>query len=659
MRTPLRDTRPRVPFAAPLGYRTGMPMYRPRRPMLWRTRAVFRLQRRAARWWWTHRRTLAPVTIALTLYAAASALHSAPGGARTSVSLSLLIALYAAWRIHGCPPRFASGRTSWARRFVRTGSKNADHIRYGWAATAAAITWLITAAHIGPQPPMPGLLIIGTLIAGTPWWWHHRIRNAPPPEAWSRTWDEYVGGEGGRLPGSRLIDYEQIKGGWSATVLLPPGKLTTSTAIAATEGVASAYGRPVSSVVVEPTSDSNAARARLMVLVDNPLQRVVPWPGPDLLDVTSGVAPVGMYPDGVRAMYRFYRERSGPVHDLISGTMGSGKSVFTSVLLAYERHSDGLMCSWVGDPQSGQSLPDWIDHVDFSVRDADGCYQMLLMARAVMYARSTYLANMDWVDEKGRQRHGKGFFEPTREMPLLVVTIDEAHRVLENPQAVKVAEEIANMSRKCGIKLRFITQVPLLAQLGGSTALRDALAGGNVIVFRTANRVGAQAVLNGALPVEPAKLPRQYPDGSTTSGLGYILGASDRPATMRAFYDEDPIDWAMSGRTTPLDEMSARAAEKVAHELGVAYRSAPPVRDAAAAVTIPQQSRADGGTAKDAIVAYLEERGRQATTAVISDALELPKSTVSSSLTRLESEGMVRKVRHGMWESARVLEPAG
>jgi integrase len=55
--------------------------------------------------------------------------------------------------------------------------------------------------------------------------------------------------------------------------------------------------------------------------------------------------------------------------------------------LAYERASP-FMVSWVADPQGGQSLPEWVDNVDWYARDMDEIRVMLYAARALMYDRS-------------------------------------------------------------------------------------------------------------------------------------------------------------------------------------------------------------------------------------------------------------------------------
>jgi hypothetical protein len=168
--------------------------------------------------------------------------------------------------------------------------------------------------------------------------------------------------------------------------------------------------------------------------------------------------------------------------------------------------------------------------------------KMLRAAKAVMYARNRQLGRQKWVDEKGRQRTGVKGFTPTREMPLLVLTIEEAHAILGDDEAKAIVEDLSKMARKCGIKLRLVTQVPTLSQLGNSNVLRSMVASGNVLVLRTGNKSDGGFAFQGALQVDPVSIPREMPDGSTSAGLGFALGSQSRQAPMRTDFVEDPLD---------------------------------------------------------------------------------------------------------------------
>lgn len=509
---------------------------------------------------------------------------------------------------------------------------------------------------------MPAVLWLAGCTLAAPWWWHHRIRCVPAATTTTPTetelWSERIAAPNGALPGSALTDIARQRGGWSATIQLVPGKHTTDDAVGKTAQITSAFDRSTGSVVVEPPADGSASRARLLVLDRNPLHQVQSWPGPQAFDTTRGLATVGMHADGTTAPYRFYRLGSGPVHDLIAGTTDSGKSRLLDQLLAAERHS-GVVVSWVIDPQRGQSLPDWLDGVDWFAPSADEGLRMLRAARDVMYARNTHLARASWVDEHGRERRGKAFFDPSPDMPLLSITIEEAHRLLAVAEAKQIAEEMAIMSRKCGIKLRLVVQVPLLDQLGGSNTLRDMVASGNVVVLRTAGRMTGQVAFQGSLPVEPNKLPRQFPDGSSTAGLGFILGPSDRPATMRTYYVDDPYHWAITGAPAELDVLSLNAAGQSyaprgeRGELGDygadEDRSHPQLAiEASASQRVERGEPRQAGGAKEAILAVLEERGETQRGELIAATGYSPRA-VTDACKALVDERRVRKTDHGRY----------
>ncbi|WP_181764082.1 hypothetical protein [Streptomyces albidus (ex Kaewkla and Franco 2022)] len=609
-------------------------------------RALFRTGRGIVRFSWRHRRPLAPVHAAITLGTLGAACGAAADGWKTALLLDVGLAAGTAW---------------WLRRRTTKGRplrRNERAYALTSAGTAGALL-LAMAARGGIAPPMPGLLLVWLLATGIPWWWHHRIRGDAEGSLGEEIelWEARVAHDRGVLTGSWLTDLtlRADGNGSSALINLPPGELTTDQAIASTGRIASAFGVPASSVVIEATREGANDKAELALYRTNPLQAVHYWPGPHLLDHESGIAPIGVYPDGGHALYRFWRPGSGPVHDLIAGTTDAGKSRLLDQLLAYERHSP-LTVSWVIDPQRGQSLPDWQDAVDWFADSVAEGKKLLKAAQREMYRRNKLLARMEWTDEKGRLRRGKASFTPTEELPLLCLTIEEAHAVLADPANVKIVEDLAKMARKCGIKLRLVTQVPLLSQLGNSMTLRDMVAAGNVVVLRTANRLSGQVSFNGTIPADPHALPREFPDGTSSSGLGYSLGPQARSSVMRTHYVEDPFEWATTGETTALP---ADAVESVGKDYATWRQrrdeewSTPepevleePVEEEPAAAFAPVVPADD--SAKDAICGYLAERG-QVRTGVIAHDLDIPLPTVSQSLRRLANEGRVTRVRHGVW----------
>ena len=432
-------------------------------------------------------------------------------------------------------------------------------------------TWLLVAATWGTTRPIAlAWLILGTALA-VPWWAHFRIRPARPSREarkalrdravahMTEVWAERVGGEKQILPGSRIANVRKIKHGVEGTILLPPGVLTTEDAIKATVRIASAFEVPLTGVTIEAYRGGVANQAKLIIIDDDPLTKALPFPGPSLRE--DGSFDLGTYVDGETATMRLWRPKYGAVHMLLAGTTGAGKSGVFNVVLA-NATSSPLVTTWVIDPQGGQSIPEWMDHVDWAARSTDEGIIMLKAAFEVMMERNRYLATVEWEDEAGNQRRGRGYFEPTEEIPLLTIVIDEAHQMLQDEDAAKLTADIAKMARKCGVQLLLATQVPSVDELGGNSTIRDQLASGTAVVLRSKSAQTARMVFAGAMPVEPNKIPSEMSDGSTSAGLGFTMGSNTRTAMFRSFYvsDRQAYELAAAASPRPLDDRSAAAA---------------------------------------------------------------------------------------------------
>ncbi|MDX3098978.1 winged helix-turn-helix domain-containing protein [Streptomyces sp. ME19-03-3] len=226
------------------------------------------------------------------------------------------------------------------------------------------------------------------------------------------------------------------------------------------------------------------------------------------------------------------------------------------------------------------------------------------------------------------------------------------------------------MARKCGGRLRVVIQNPALGNLGGSHTLREQLAAGNVVVMRTGGRMSGQLALQGTMAVEPHKIPKSWPDGSSTAGLAYASVSSGRATVARTFLAVDPYHWASTGETTTFNATEAarlgdgwrhwrqrrddRRAGRPVTEPGAGKASTTAAEQAvtqteqaaaAAEASVPRSSaRAD-------ILAYLRSNGR-CTNQQIINALGMKPTTVNSSLTRMAEDGQVVRVDKGVWEAA-------
>lgn len=296
------------------------------------------------------------------------------------------------------------------------------------------------------------------------------------------------------------------------------------------------------SVTLDPM---DASRGRVLVLKHNTLRAPIPWTG-DGIDA-NGRAVIGQYMGGDSAWYRFW-DSAGVWHDLIAGSTGSGKSETVNLVLAMEIQHP-LVASYLIDPQHGQSYGELTDYMAETAYDLDSARDLVARLEGEMYARNAIMRQMRWTDSRGRRRRGVKSWRPTATMKMLSLTIDECHVYLSDEQFRNCVTRILAMGRKCGIRVRLVTQVPLLSSLGGRMEIRDAVASGNVIVLRTANALSGTVAANGNLPGQPNKLPREWPQSEadrragiepeSAAGVCYLAGAGAVPEMARCAYSDD------------------------------------------------------------------------------------------------------------------------
>ncbi|MFD7609696.1 hypothetical protein [Streptomyces sp. NPDC059828] len=569
---------------------------------------------------------------------------------------------------------------AWGRWDARLGKKRLRKrlpSRADFIATASAVTTgggLVTAmaATGGLQAghgPFPGLLVAWGLGHGIYWWRRGKKTAAPAPALSEQLllWQDEVACTDGPLPRSELVDVNTTDYGWTAIIIVRKGNWRK--ALAAAADIAAALDLPEGMVQIEEAVGQSAKRARIAVFNCNPLQDGTDYPGPQILDTATGQAEVGIFYDGEPARYAFWKP-SGPVHTVVYGATDGGKSRFLDMLLGTERHN-GIV-SWVCDPQGGQSLPRWREAVDWYEDTAQGGLAMLYEVRKIMYERSGRYSMMKFTDAKGRTLRGRDHFVVGDPDPLIVMTIDEAHRVLALPGAPALVLEIVLMARKCGIKLRLVFQGPKANMYGSgpeSTDIREQLQSGNTIMFRTASALTDSIGLPG-WEVNPSRLPMYWPDKTSTAGLGYIKGPDNRQAQFRAHFDRDPAHWATTA-TTPTLEASAAACtgkaysqrlERLAARLrgetpvlpddAFTDTTAPaqrtpnsdPIAQAAAAIELEAPAGSD-----DRVYAFLLDCARPVGRNTIAQETRLTVSAVKNALSRLKKTGRAVDVDRGIW----------
>jgi hypothetical protein len=452
---------------------------------------------------------------------------------------------------------------------------------------AGSGVWWATAAAVDPAT-WPGRLAwvasaVVWAIGAYPWWRSAERRraevaalalkaNTPPmqPEAGvmapdpvqvraASTWATRIGCSGGPLTGTDLVEFKRLPAcdagppgrvrlpNWSAKVVAKdPGSINMREYRPTLLGrIAAAYGCTYGDVSFT-ADESDLSVAYVRVQPDNVLAEVRMWQGPQPAnDWGRGRSMVGRHDDGAPVLYQWWT-KTGAVHDLISGCTGSGKSEFVAQLLLDSLHSDGRVLDWVGDPQGGQSYGRLKGEVDWFARDLTEIRLMLLAAKKEMWRRNDYLSAADVKT-----------WQPTVDMPLLVITLDEIQSYIQDPAILALVTDLVGQGRKCGIKMRLITQIPAAYNLGDSTYVKEQLKAGQTFIFRSADDVAARSAMDGDCPVNPMDLPRRWGAGTcaagdTTAGLLFVQGIHGRDVYGRADWTgDDMAPWLVDGDGRP------------------------------------------------------------------------------------------------------------
>lgn len=361
------------------------------------------------------------------------------------------------------------------------------------------------------------------------------------------TWATLIGCSGGPLAGTELVEFSRLPNcpvragertmhpNWTAKVVAKvAGSINMRESRPNLLGrIAAAYGCTYADVSFT-ADESDLSVATLRVQPDNLLAETKMWAGPSASDWRRGTSRVGRFDDSLDIVYQWWT-KTGAAHDLISGCTGSGKSEVVAQLLLASLHSNGLVLDWVGDPQGGQSYGQLKDAVDWFARDKSEITLMLLAALKEMLRRNDELA-----------ANNIKTWQPTKAMPLLVITLDEVQSYIEDPAILELVEKLVGQGRKCGIKLRLITQIPAAYNLGGSTYIKEQLKAGQTLIFRAMTDIAGRSAVEGDCPVDPTLLPSVWGKktcaaGETTAGLMFVQGLNGRDVYGRADWTGDDM----------------------------------------------------------------------------------------------------------------------
>jgi hypothetical protein len=382
------------------------------------------------RWLWRYRSELAPPAATLITALAGWVMHATHPHAWPIVAVATLAiggAVIAAGRKLGL-----------ATRAERT---------YATTVVTAGGAWLTVATVAGPwRSPQCQILAIGGLVLAVPWWAHRRRRARVRVERTLEAWPEIAESTG--LAGSRVMSAVVDVWGWRARFALARGQ-TIGDVIGKIPAIESGLGTFRGAVRVYPTPDDLANRFELRVLSTDPHADAITWPGPSVTTITEPID-FGPFEDATPARVLFLRR-----HAVIGGVSGSGKSGGVNVLTANLSACNDVVI-WAVDLKRGMELSPWQSCIDRLATTPAEARSLFADAVAILEARAEYLAAT-----------GKRVWEPSAELPALVIIVDEYAELTESaPGAATDADSIGRRGRAVAVTLVAATQRPTQKAMG-------------------------------------------------------------------------------------------------------------------------------------------------------------------------------------------------
>lgn len=460
------------------------------------------------------------------------------------------VALIALAAVAGC----ATGALR-SRKLARAGRLTRRVLAY--IVILILLAWVWSAVWIATDPFMWGLVAgVGLgYLAAIPWWRAHQIPNpdpnaapvpAPEPEPeiidgevirseiedW---WEADVQASGKALPGAALSEIDAGRPHITrGRVDLVRGKQTIATANMQIPLIATGLRTRAHKIIVEDHPDyDDDAIARITIVTGNPLGKVVDYTG-STYNPATGTIGLGPFIDGDGwALWQMYAPNS-MLSGFISAMSRMGKSRLID-LIAHSAMASGHTVVWYADPQGGASSPDLAEAADWTCRSIEAIRIMLRSVLNIIRYREAY--------NVVNKLEG---FNPTPEMPGLLVIIDEAHMALADAEIQAMIAEICSICRKLGIALLLASQQADLSVFGGAgTAGAERIRGNvsmNLIFLHTQTKNAGNLI--GGVTVDPNSLPKI--PGYAYQALAVDVTDPDavgRNAAFRAAYLKDAGHW--------------------------------------------------------------------------------------------------------------------
>lgn len=393
---------------------------------------------------------------------------------------------------------------------------------------------------IEPPPPAPALELPPPPV---------RFPTPPPPDAGNLIEDDWAtevaGGDTPIAPDSELgDDREDLPYGYRWIIQLDRRKGVTITQLRGrVEDIALKLGLDKTHIDIDqlpPGEGRREDRGILTITTIDALKGGVDYMGPRYHD---GEIPIGMFQAGGGIPKWRARANTGPLHGMVTGGSGSGKSKLLSLLgMAYKKSREWTIVFTDGDEQ-GRSAP-LLKRIAYDFgKGADDAMAQLEAIEAWFHAAGHTLGEVtDGPDglpipitDPDREQVADKLM-PCRRYPGWVWIIDEFHRLVTTlgPAFVKRVERLARIIRKVGGAIIIGTQSAEIGDFGGSDVLRAECRSGNVVIMRTKNANDQYAV--GDFGCDPTTLP---------GGGGYAFtdDADEVKQQLRTEYSDDMARW--------------------------------------------------------------------------------------------------------------------